>query len=104
MGLVLTTLLVWRMQVQEARKLTWERQCAQQGALLAGERPARSGPSAADDLSRSQYMRVCQPVLEALAEFGTWAVPIVGCGLAAFLGATLAMQPEEDAASGDAAP
>lgn len=83
LGLVLGTLLVWRQQVREARRL------AELKARLSPEDEAE----AAAELQRSLYVRVCEPVLAAAGLLGSWVFPLAGCAIVSLIGSFLVLQP-----------
>ena len=92
LGLVLSTLLLWRQQLWAARKETQRRQQLWE-AQLTRQQPddlAAVRDAVVRDYRRSQYARVCTPVIAAAGTFGTWVVPVLGVALAGFVGATLA--------------
>lgn len=80
LGLVLATLLTWRQQAREARRI------AACKARLSDEAAAE----AAAELLRSPYLRVSEPVLRAAGTFGTWVVPVGCAALAAFIASLVA--------------
>ena len=77
---MLATLLTWRQQAREARRLAARK--AQLSDAAAAEASA--------ELLRSPYVRVCEPALRAANWWGTWAVPVGGAALAAFIAALIA--------------
>ena len=77
---MLATLLTWRQQAREARRLAARK--AQLSEAAAEE--------AATELRCSPYRRICEPALRAANVYGTWAVPVGGAALAAFIAALLA--------------
>ena len=74
LGLVLPTLLVWRLQVDFARQ--W---AAQQAA---------AGCDPSSELQRSAYARLCGPALAAAGAFG-WPFTLLLVAGAAFVAALL---------------
>ncbi len=93
--MVLSTLLVWRQQVQAAHKHTvlQRRQWRQrQREAWAAPRLSDSDSEEEDpreELQRSQYARLCVPALRAAGAYGSWAVPVAAAALVSFIAALL---------------
>ncbi|KAL4441847.1 hypothetical protein ABPG77_003763 [Micractinium sp. CCAP 211/92] len=83
LGLVLSTLLVWRQQVREVRRL----------ALLMSQLSPQAEARAAAELVRSPYTRICQPTLAAASLYGSWAFPLAGTAIITLITSFLVLQP-----------
>lgn len=83
LGLVLGTLLVWRQQVREVRRL----------AVLKAQLSAEAEALAAAELLCSPYIRICQPVLAAASLYGSWAFPLAGTAIFSMIASFLVLQP-----------
>lgn len=83
LGLVLSTLLVWRQQVREVRRL----------ALLKSQLSPQAEARAAAELLRSPYTRICQPTLAAASLYGSWAFPLAGTAIITLIVSFLVLQP-----------
>ncbi|KAL4435936.1 hypothetical protein ABPG77_000698 [Micractinium sp. CCAP 211/92] len=81
-GLVLLTLAVWRVQLEAAQKYVQEAP------------PGPCSHAAAEELTRSEYARLCMPALEAANGLG-WAVVTVLAALFGFAGGLLFAQSIE---------
>ena len=82
LAFMLPTLLVWRAQLQAVHALEQQQR---EHSEHAGKAPTAAGAA----LQGSQYVWLCQPLLQSVDAWGGWVVPLVGAGLAGFVAALL---------------
>jgi len=95
LAFTLPTLLAWRVQLRAARRCP-ALAAAQQQQLQQQQQPGRatggasSGPSSVDwerAVERSQYERICAPVLDAVDAYGGLPLAVALAAVAGFVAA-----------------